>query len=166
MYCGSSMGNLPCSVVLQTCYWNRRLRTDSRFKASQVCKLLCCVLSGISTTTLPLVSPPQHFHWYLHHNTSTGISTTTLPLVSPPQHFHWYLHHNTSTAHMNTFTHSETSDSGLSQKGHRIINLSTKDTTFFYSPSVILQYILILPRRKTSLQRTNQLNLCCPQSVL
>ena len=44
-----------------------------------------------------------------------------------------------------------------------MINLSTKDTT--YGPSLNIAIHLNLPKRKTSLQRTNQLSLCCPQSA-
>ena len=87
--------------------------------------------------------------------------------------------------------HSEPSDSGLSEIRTQYNNLSTKDMT--YSPSIIptihfephkeenlstkdmtygssiiptIQCHFEPPKEETSVQRTNQLNLCRPQSVL
>ena len=64
--------------------------------------------------------------------------------------------------------YSGTSDSGLSQirtmydeppyKGHNLMPQTI--------PPYNSTYILNHPKETTSLQRTNQLNLCCPQSVL
>ena len=49
--------------------------------------------------------------------------------------------------------------------GHSIINLSTKDIT--YGPSIIPTIHFEPPKEENlSIQRTNQLNLCHPQSVL